>query len=64
MKVQYRGHSKRTEHFTELCINVASDYNAGLTIDQIRLRYKNPMTGKPYTREHIYYCLKAIVNKV
>jgi hypothetical protein len=44
----------------ELWVKVATDYNAGMSPEQIRNRYTNPKTGKPYTRGYIYWVLNKI----
>lgn len=60
MKVQYQGHKRRTEHAMELWVKVATDYNAGMSPEQIRHRYTNPKTGKAYSRGYIYWVLKKV----
>ena len=60
MKIQYQGHKRRTERAMELWVKVATDYNAGMSPEQIRNRYENPKTGKPYSRGYIYWVLNKI----
>lgn len=62
MKIKYQGHSRRTERAKELWVKIATDYNAGLSPEQIRKRYTNPNTNKPYTRAYIYWVLNRVKN--
>jgi hypothetical protein len=41
-------------------IKIATDYNAALSIDEIRKRNPNPKTGKPYSRVHIHKILREL----
>lgn len=52
--------SKRRRETDDFWLNVATDINAGFTPDEIKERYTNPKTGKPYTREHIYWVIREI----
>lgn len=60
MKIQYQGHKRRTERAKDLWVKVATDYNAGMSPEVIRKRYKNPNTGEPYSRGYIYWVLNKI----
>jgi hypothetical protein len=44
----------------ELWLRVATDFNGGMRAKDIAKRYTNPKTGKPYTREHIYWILNKL----
>jgi hypothetical protein len=52
--------NERDAKAKEFWAQVATDVNAGMTAKQIANRYKNPVTGKPYTREHIYWVIKQL----
>lgn len=41
---------------------VVALYNQGKTAKDIAAMFKNPITGKNYTREHIYWILKQMRN--
>lgn len=58
MKTQYRGHQPRTEEAEKFWQQVVADYNAGIPAQEIAQRYRNPLTGKHYTRQHIYWILQ------
>lgn len=62
MKIKYQGHKRRTQAAIELWVKVATDYNAGFSPEQIRHRYTNPKTGKPYSRGYIYWVLNKVKN--
>jgi hypothetical protein len=59
-KVQYQKHSNRKQRAREFWLQVAADYNAGMSAATIAQRYANPDTGKKYTREHIYWILRKV----
>lgn len=56
---------KRHDDSREFWSRIATDLNAGLTPRQIyeSNKYMNPRTGKPYTREHLYWVAKQVRNK-
>ena len=56
--------TKRKREASEFWLKVATDINAGMTPDEIAGRYTNPKTGKPYTRQHIYWVIRQIKNRV
>lgn len=58
MKIKYQGHQRRTDAAMDICIRVATDYNAGMSVPDIQKRYKSPKTNKAYTRAGIYKMLK------
>jgi hypothetical protein len=60
MEVKYQGHEKRKQEARELWIAIATDLNAGMDIETVRLRHPNKKTGKPYHRTHIYWILRQI----
>ncbi|MFA5768331.1 MAG: hypothetical protein WC871_02185 [Bacteroidales bacterium] len=62
MKVTYQRHQQRTQRATDFWLQVAADYNAGMSAAQIADRYVNPKTGQPYTRQHIYWILRKVSN--
>lgn len=60
MEIKYHNHTKRKKEAMDLWLRVATDYNNGLSATKIAKRYTNPKTGKPYTREHIYFILRKL----
>lgn len=60
MEIKYHKHTKRTKESRDMWHRVATDYNGGLSATAIAKRYTNPKTGKPYTREHIYFILRKL----
>jgi hypothetical protein len=60
MEIKYQGHSRRTETAMALWVQIATEYNARMTPEQIRHRHINPRTGKPYSRGYIYWVLDRI----
>lgn len=63
MKIQKRGHENRKQKAREFWLRVGTDYASGMTATQIAARYKNPVTGKNYTPEHIHLILKQLREK-
>ena len=57
MKIEYQKHSKRKKKAIKFWLKVAKEYNDGQTAQAIAKKYKNPLTGKSYTRAHIYLIL-------
>jgi len=62
MEIKYKGHTNRTENAKKLWLKIVKDYNGGLTVEEIRDKYKNPSTGKKYTRPYIYWVFKRVQN--
>lgn len=62
MEIKYQKHDQRKKQAKDFWLRVATDYNGGLSASKIAKRYTNPRTGKPYTREHVYFILKRIKN--
>lgn len=60
MYIQYHRHTKRSKKALDLWLRIATDYNNGIPAKDIARRYTNPITKKPYTREHIYWVLKQL----
>lgn len=60
MEIKYQKHTMRKKQARDFWIRVATDFNGGIPASKIAKRYTNPKTGKPYTREHIYYILKQV----
>lgn len=60
MRIKYQGHNRRKAQALEFWEKVVADYNAGMTAAEISRRYRNPRTGKFYTREHIYWILQQM----
>jgi len=60
MEIKYQKHSKRLQKATDFWLKVAAEYNAGLTAKDIAEKYVNPVSGRHYTREHIYWILKKL----
>lgn len=56
--ITYHGYKRRTERAKAFWLQVAADYNAGISAKEIAARYINPDTGRQYTREHIYLILR------
>lgn len=54
------GQTLRKERAREFWMRVATDLNSGMTPAVIAKRYRNPATGKRYTREHIYWIIRTI----
>lgn len=52
--------TKRKKVATDFWLRVATDYNGGMTPEDIATRYKNPRTSKPYTVKHIYWVLRQL----
>lgn len=60
MEITYQGHKKRSQRAHDLWLRIATDFNAGMSAKDIASRYTNPITKRPYTREHIYLVLRKI----
>lgn len=60
MKIAYHKHNTRRKKSIDLWLRIATDYNGGMTAKDIAKRYTNPITKKPYTREHVYWVLKQL----
>lgn len=58
MKVEYQRHKKRTERAKQFWQLVVEKYKSGKSAQQIASEHMNPLTGKNYTRQHMYYILK------
>lgn len=41
-----------------LWLKMVNDFNNDIPAKKIAQRYTNPITKKPYTREHVYWVLK------
>lgn len=52
--------SLRKKTATDFWLRVATDYNGGLSPQEIASRYINPQTGKNYTMKHIYWVIKQL----
>lgn len=53
-------HIKKHKMAIDLWLRVATDVNAGIEPKDIAKRYINSKTGKPYTREHIYWIIRQV----
>ena len=53
MIIRKQGRTKRKIESRQFWFKVAKDYNNGMTPSEIARKYKNPITGLPYTRQHI-----------
>lgn len=60
-KIKYP--SRRVRESREFWLRVYRDLESGLSPEEIRSRYKNPKTGKNYSREHIYWVIAQIEEK-
>lgn len=63
MKVisQRKLYLKRLKEKTrELGLKIVADYNAGVPVDEIAAKYKNPKTGRPYSRQRIYAIIRQM----
>lgn len=60
MRIEYQKHGKRKKQAVTFWLQVAEDYNNGMTAEQIAKKYKNPLTSKNYTRAHIYWILARL----
>jgi len=58
MKLKPQGHEQRKKQAQIFWEMVLADYNAGMTAQEIARRYRNPYTGKYYSRQHIHWILK------
>lgn len=57
--------TKRKKEASDFWLRVATDYNAGMTPEDIAGRYKNPKTHKNYTVKHIYWVIRQLnLNKI
>ncbi len=52
--------TRRKKEATDFWIRVATDFNTGLSPDQIADRYTNPRTNKNYSLKHIYWVLRQM----
>lgn len=53
---------RRKTQAQEFWQEVVRLFNSGKTAGDIAAMFKNPVTGKNYTREHIYWILKQARN--
>ena len=60
MKINYKGHSRRTKKASGLWLKMAEDYDNDISPAQIAEKYTNPKTNKPYTRGHVYWVLTRL----
>jgi hypothetical protein len=60
MEMELHGHEKRLKKAKDFWLRVATDLNAGMLPADIAKRYTNPITKKPYTREHIYWIIRQL----
>lgn len=60
MEIKYRGHAQRTEKSKEKWIAIVNDYNSGMSIKELRDKYRNPNTGKRCTIPYIYWVFKRV----
>lgn len=60
MDIKYQGHGRRSKRAISFWLQVAQEYNDGIPPEEIAEKHINPKTGKPYTREHIYWILKRV----
>lgn len=62
MEIKYQGHKARTQKALPTWIAIATDYNAGSSVDDLIKsgKYINPKTGKSYSRGYFYW----VFNKV
>ena len=62
MKIKYHFQKLRKQRTRDVWMRIATDYNAGMTVEEIRKRYKKP-DGKMYARGSIYLILKKVGTK-
>lgn len=62
MEIKYQKHNKRKQKAVSFWLQVAADYNNGMTAQQIAQKYTNPLTQRPYTRQHVYLILRKVRN--
>jgi mannose/cellobiose epimerase-like protein (N-acyl-D-glucosamine 2-epimerase family) len=62
MKIKYQGHKARTQKAIPLWVAIATDYNAGIGVTELRNsgKYINPKTGKPYSRAFFYWVFNKL----
>ena len=60
MQINWQGQSKRKQRAAIFWNQIATEYNAGKSVQDISNMYINPKTGRSYTRAHIYWVLKKM----
>lgn len=54
--------AKRTARAKETWLRVATDVLAGMAAEDIAKRYTNPLTGKTYSTQWVYWVVNKINN--
>jgi hypothetical protein len=60
--IVYQNHQKRIDRALILWKQIVKEYNGGTPAQDIAKTYINPLTGKHYTRAHIYWILSRMKN--
>jgi hypothetical protein len=60
----FNSQTEQKRYINDFYLRVVTDINAGLTPIQIAARYTNPITGKPYTRQHIYWIIRKLKRSI
>lgn len=58
MEIKYRGHKDSIQKSKQRCLAIATDYNSGISINDLCKKYPNSKTKKPCSRVYIYWALK------
>lgn len=58
--VIYQNHDRRKTRAKAFWNQVVTEYNSGVSAQEIADKYINPATGKNYTRAHIFFILKKM----
>jgi hypothetical protein len=62
MEIKYQHQKLRQKRNHDIWVRMATDYNGGMTVEEIRERYKK-LDGKKYTRTWIYMIFKKLINE-
>lgn len=61
--IKYHQHDRRKVRANAFWRQVVKEYNSGRSAQTIAYSYINAKTGKNYTRAHIYWILKRMVDE-
>ena len=53
MEIKYQGQRLRKERTREYWVKIANDFNSGISVEELRKKYKKP-DGSKYSRAYIY----------
>jgi len=60
MEINYQNQRLRSKRTREVWVRMATDYNGGMTVEEIRRRYKKA-DGSMYSRAYIYQIFQKLV---